>query len=245
VRYGRCLFITMALPSFSVHGDVVDNYLILAHWMDATAKTDIFLAPVRVVCQNTLMMAQSRAREHIRLTSGPDVRERMAEQLTARVRDAQAELEMVRLQCERLAEREASAKDTAEVLNAAYPSSRARREAALELFNGAGTGMDVATASGTLWGLYNAELENFRDDDTQLRAAYSVLFGARRAAIERAFVAAVRCSQRATGKAQMRSALLRERPANPLSSSGEVERRRLQMEQFLRRLQGSRIASDR
>src|SRR5262249_43576724 len=112
-------------------GDVVNNYLIVAHWMDATAKTDIFLAPVRVVCQNTLMMAQRRAREHVRLTSGPDVRERMVEQLTARVRAAQAEAATVRLQCERLAERVASPQDTLEVLNAAYPSNRARREAAL------------------------------------------------------------------------------------------------------------------
>src|SRR5215204_2739059 len=102
VRYGRCLFITLRLPSFDVHGDVVDNYLILAHWMDATATTEIILAPVRLVCQNTLTMAQSRARERIRLTSGQDVRERMADQLTTRLRNAQANAAIVRFQYERL-----------------------------------------------------------------------------------------------------------------------------------------------
>jgi hypothetical protein len=49
-------------------------------------------------------------------------------------------------------------------------------------------------------GLFNAvaELENFRDGDTLNQAAYSVLFGLRGAAMERAFSAAVLRTKRAT-----------------------------------------------
>lgn len=41
---------------------------------------------------------------------------------------------------------------------------RRRREMALSLFEGDGTGMDTPAAKGTLWGLYNAvtETENYR-----------------------------------------------------------------------------------
>jgi hypothetical protein len=195
VQCGRCLFITMQMPSFGVRGDVVNSYLILAHWMDARGTTEIFVAPVRVVCQNTLMMAQRRARHRITLAQGADVRERMAQRLASAVRNGEREGQRIGGLLERLADQEATASNVAAVLEAAYPSSEARRQTALELFNGDGTGMNVPAARGTLWGLYNAvaELENFRDDDTLEGAAYSVLFGARGAAIQRAFDAAVRC----------------------------------------------------
>jgi hypothetical protein len=178
-----------------VRCDALDNYLVLAHWMTPDARTEVFEAPVRVVCQNTLMMAQRKASERIVMTPGPDVRERMAESLTRAVRRAQERSEIVRAQCEALADRRATAEDTVSVLEAAFPADPTRRAATMELFEGAGTGMDTPAARGTLWGLYNAiaELENFREGDTLKQAAASVLFGERGAAIERAFDAALRC----------------------------------------------------
>jgi hypothetical protein len=192
VRRGRCLFITTKLPSFSVRGDAVDSYLILAHWMDASGTTEIFVAPVRVVCQNTLLMAHRRARHHIKLVQGADSRERLREHLGSIVGRGEREAQRMATVFERLADREASPSDISAVLEAAYPSNTAARRAAQDLFNGEGAGMQVAAANGTLWGLYNAvaELENFRDDDTLKGAAYSVLFGARGATIQRAFSAA-------------------------------------------------------
>jgi len=221
VRYGRILFITMRMPSFDVRGDVLDSYLVLAHWMDATGMTEIFVAPVRVVCQNTLMMARRLARQQITLTHSRHVREHMAERLRSAVRDLEARTARLREACERLADKEADESDVAAVLTAAYPSSLAPRRAARELFNGAGTGMELAAARGTLWGLFNAvaELENFRDGDTLNQAAYSVLFGLRGAAMERAFSAAVLRTKRATphtrSVAEMRGRQGGTRPTPP------------------------------
>jgi hypothetical protein len=95
------------------------------------------------------------------------------------------------------------------VLEAAYPSSPRRRRAELGLFNGEGTGMGSVAARGTLWGLFNAvaELENYRDDDTRDTAAYSVLFGARGAAIAHTYSAALARCRRSTFAAEAPSSL--------------------------------------
>ncbi|HEY2595366.1 MAG TPA: DUF932 domain-containing protein [Chloroflexota bacterium] len=111
VRYGRCLFIAMQLPSLAVRGDSVSNYLIAAHWMDASGMTEIFTAPVRVVCQNTLMLAKRHARQRISLEQGPDVRERLAEKLAFAVRNGKGEAARLQQRFESLADREAAEAD--------------------------------------------------------------------------------------------------------------------------------------
>lgn len=218
---GRCLFITTQLAPFDVRGDALDNYLILAHWLDQTGRTEVFLAPVRVVCQNTLRMAQQRASQRIVLTAGGDVRQRMAESLTLGVRSAQEYAATLRATCLRLADRRATPEDALSVLQAAFPTEQVRRTAAMELFDGAGTGMDQPATRGTLWGLYNAvaELENFREGDTLEQAASSVLFGSRGSAIQRAFAAAVRrCAAPSTDVPHVAEALQRE-PGSTASRS--------------------------
>jgi hypothetical protein len=72
-----------------------------------------------------------------------------------------------------------------------------RREAALDLFNGAGTGMDTPAAKGTLWGVWNAivETEDRRKGrpgpDQDANIAFENLFGLRAKAKERGFDAAM------------------------------------------------------
>jgi hypothetical protein len=202
VYRGRCLFITLQLPAFDVRGDPVENYLVLAHWMDPTGTTEVFQAPVRVVCQNTLRMAQSRATQRVTLTTGCDIRERMGELLALAVRCAKDPRSVNQLA--QLANRYVDVDDVNAVLEAAYPSNDGLRAAARELFEGAGTGMDVPAARGTLWGLYNAvaELENFREGDTLEQAARSVLFGDRGKTIQRAHFAAVRASLQARARSR-------------------------------------------
>jgi hypothetical protein len=193
---GRCLFVTTKLPSMDVRGDILENYLVLAHWMDPSGRTEVFHAPVRVVCQNTLRMAQRLASERVILSADRDVRERLAESLKLAIGTASEHAATLQAQCIALAQRDATRAAVAWVLQAAFPADRARQAAAMELFEGAGTGMDTPAARGTLWGLYNAvaELENFREGDTLKQAAASVMVGARGAAMKRAFAAALECS---------------------------------------------------
>jgi hypothetical protein len=195
---GRCLFVTTRLPSIDVRGDTLNNYLVLAHWMDPSNKTEVFHAPVRVVCQNTLRMAQRLSNDRDVLSADLNVRDRLAETLKLAIRGASQQAATLQEQCTTLAQRGATPLDIAWILRAAFPSDRPRRAAAMELFEGAGTGMDTLAARGTLWGLYNAiaELENFREGDTLKQAAASVMFGARGAAMKRAFAAALQCCTR-------------------------------------------------
>ena len=66
-----------------------------------------------------------------------------------------------------------------------------RRAAALELFDGRGTGMDLPATQGTAWGLYNsvAELEDYRRGRGDASIARDALFGGRAATKARAFEA--------------------------------------------------------
>jgi hypothetical protein len=67
-----------------------------------------------------------------------------------------------------------------------------RRLAAVELFAGAGTGIDLESRKGTLWGLYQsvAQLEDRRRGAGEPRSMTSVMLGARGQTIDRAFDAA-------------------------------------------------------
>ena len=71
-----------------------------------------------------------------------------------------------------------------------------RRQAALDLFKGRGTGMNMASMAGTAWGLYNAvvEVEDWRGgargNDADARAS-AILVGERAEAKGRAWTAAV------------------------------------------------------
>jgi hypothetical protein len=79
--------------------------------MDASGMTEIFTAPVRVVCQNTLMLAKRHARQRISLEQGPDVRERLAEKLAFAVRNGKGEAARLQQRFESLADREAAEAD--------------------------------------------------------------------------------------------------------------------------------------
>jgi hypothetical protein len=214
LQEGRCLFITTELPSFDVRGDEVQNYLILAHWMAPGYPSQAFQSPVRVVCMNTMRLAERLASERMRLEHTSGVKDRMAAGLTGVVARAVPRSEGIKHAFERMARHQVTGTEAQEVVQAAYPEPprpgnapvhemrdrwnryeidaqlvRAQRAAALDLFAGAGTGMDRDATRGTMWGLYNAivELENYRQGGTDAQAATEVLVGDRAAVMQRAF----------------------------------------------------------
>lgn len=191
LQRGQCLFLTMRLNTREVRGDPVANYLVLAHWMSAHRTSAVFLTPVRVVCSNTLRFAEHRARVRIDLAPTVGLRERIAEQLPLAIRGAHMRSFSLHSQFELMAGRRLTTAEAASVAAAAYPDDSSLRQAALDLFDGAGRGMDHPAARGTVWGLYNAiaELENFREGDTDAQVASDVLFGSRAIAMGTAFEA--------------------------------------------------------
>ncbi len=70
LNLGREVFISVRLPGFKVGKDDHDNYLILWAPWDGLHAYRVFTAPVRVVCQNTLMMALELAGECFKVTHG-------------------------------------------------------------------------------------------------------------------------------------------------------------------------------
>ena len=189
LRQGRCLFVTMALDTYAVRGDEVRTYFVLAHWMDPRRTSVAFLTPVRVVCSNTLQMAERMSQTRVDLAPTSGVRDRIEECLRQLVHDSLTQSMSLRGVFQEMAGRTVSRAEAWAVAASAYPDDDALRRAALDLFDGAGTGMDHPAARGTAWGLYNAiaELENFREGDTDAEVAFDVMFGNRRAVMQRAF----------------------------------------------------------
>jgi hypothetical protein len=188
---GRCLFLTMRLETYGVRGDGVSTYLALAHWMAPNRTSVALLTPVRVVCSNTLRLAERMSQARIDLAPTRGVRDRIAECLRQVVDRSRTQSMMLRQVFQGMADRTVSRAEAWTVVATAYPDDDVLRRAALDLFDGAGTGMDHPAASGTAWGLYNAiaELENFREGGTDAEVALDVLFGDRCAVMQRAFEA--------------------------------------------------------
>jgi len=138
----------------------VRNYLVLAHWMAADHVSMAFVSPVRVVCSNTLRLAERMAQVRVDLAPTGGVRERVAEHLQQALSRTQRQSILIRSAFDRLAARSVDATEAASVLAATYPNDDGwLRRAVLHLFHGVGRGIDHPAARGTLWGLYNA-IEN-------------------------------------------------------------------------------------
>ena len=193
ISRGECMFITMRMGDYAVRGDRVRQYLVLAHWMSARRISGAFISPVRVVCSNTLMAAERMASCQLDLRPVPGLREGIGKDLDALVDRAQMSGYKLRKSFERMADRSIGRAEAAVVASAAYPNDVALRQAAMRLFDGAGTGLDLPATRGTLWGMYNAvaELENFRGGGTEDDIATDILFGRRAMVMGAAFNAAL------------------------------------------------------
>ena len=55
------IFITAQLKPLTLMGDKIDNYLVFSHSHDGLNAVKVFVTPVRVVCNNTLTLAQDSA----------------------------------------------------------------------------------------------------------------------------------------------------------------------------------------
>jgi hypothetical protein len=225
MREGRCLFVSARLPSFEVFDDQVDNYLILAHWMEPDVASQVFLAPVRVVCMNTMRLADSMATHRLRVVHSHGAAIELAAQLKAAVATAEGRSAAIKEAFASLAAHRVEGSGLSHVLFRAYPEPakptadarpevmtarsqryveeldavKHRRAAVIELFDGAGRGMEHPAAAGTYWGLYQAivETENFRPSSSDAQAATSVLIGARSEVMRRAFASALELCQAA------------------------------------------------
>lgn len=181
---GEKMFITAKLGKVDVAGDEMDNYLFaLADW--GGGAMHVMLTPVRVVCQNTVVMGFSQAITRIGIVHVQGARERLADALANMSGKARVQTQKMADAFERMARKKIDEKTALEVLNQVYEPYRledypehrwyyyedrneriaSARDLAWQLFNGAMTGYNQATA-GTAWGLFQAvvEVENYGVD---------------------------------------------------------------------------------
>lgn len=230
LREGKLFLLTAKLNPIDVIGDRVQMYLGLHTWMDGLTASTALTSGVREVCMNTVQMAHASAKQMIRFNHDRWILDRMGRWMADVIDNAEHGLPalaeaMTALASYRL---QAPKAEVLHVLTNAYPTPvrpeadptwskeytelrlkkwdqearliTDRRQAALELFKGRGTGMDSKAAAGTAWGLYNAvvEVEDWRGgargNDADARAA-AVLVGERAEAKGRAWTAAVDVAQ--------------------------------------------------
>jgi hypothetical protein len=186
--HGERGFVTFRLPAIDVKGDEVEMYLGATYSFTTAATAEVW--PLRVVCANTLRMAQARAQAQYRIVHDESARARMADWLRDAYAEAESKTDLLREAFVLLAGTKATTAQAKRVIREAYPDPtvprgdapaevvehrmkrweyrRSRRivfrEGAFELFQGAGRGMDSKAAKGTLWGVVNAvvETENYR-----------------------------------------------------------------------------------
>lgn len=212
---GETMFVSTKLPTLDVKGDEIDNYLLLVSPMTGNDSIQIRVAPVRVVCQNTLMAAKAASTETYRIVHDEHAQERLQEWLKLVYEHALDRMQAMQRSFVRMAETQISSADADNIIEMTYtmPALPARncpepiyaermaihqihsgrlekrREAARELFEGKGMGSDTKAARGTVWGAYNAitELENYGGQGKIAAKAESALTGARADVMEKAY----------------------------------------------------------
>ena len=143
-------------------GDEVEVHVVLAHAHDGTLAVRAMITPVRTVCANTLAAGIREAQAIVRVQHRGD--------MAARLEDAASTLAQVRAELAKrgdlwramAATQVASEAMAIDYLGAVYGQdqgdfAKGRRLAPLmDRFNGGAPGSDLATASGTVWGLLQA-----------------------------------------------------------------------------------------
>ena len=162
---------------FNLGGDKINQYLLLASSADGSLATQARLTSVRVVCNNTMQIAQNSGQAvKVRHSSVFDPSEVMA-----KLGSINAGFKAFQTTAESLARIKLTA-DKAKLFFATIlggttekPSRQAVR--AFQLFDGEGKGSDLESSHYTAWGALNAvtqlvDWENARTDDARIRSAW-------------------------------------------------------------------------
>ncbi len=182
LKDGREMFITVKLPSFDVNGDEHDNYMVMHAPWDGVHAYRVFTTPIRVVCNNTLMLGIEMAGEAFKVKHDGGSEKRLRMWLDGIVQRAEAktkgitetltlmgQVDLPKPDALRLIERALplpnmprmtpsmdTNKKREEAWEIAAKSVRRTREQVTVLYEGMGYGMDIAD---TPYKLYNAGVE--------------------------------------------------------------------------------------
>jgi len=207
LRNGSTIFVSTKLPTIDVKGDEIEMYILVVNPMGGDEAMQIRVTPVRVVCGNTLTMAQSMSSQLFRIRHDINAEANLGGWLGGVMGKAESQVAMMKDALNILADYRVDEKTAKAVLSETYsepnmPRNTApievmkkryehreylserravSREEVMKLFNGAGTGMASIESAGTGYGLYNAicEYEDCAWSKNPISALESTVFGDR------------------------------------------------------------------
>lgn len=168
---GRRIWVLAKLPGEIrvVGDDVVDKFLLLSNSHDGSRSVRVMFTPIRVVCQNTLSMAESR-HPFLSIVHRGDLRERL-ERARRMLRLVNTRYQSIEHDFRTLVKVQMTGNLLKEYLDRLFPSPRDPGRPALEeqlnldlrerakfLFE-CGSGNNLLGARGTLWAAYNGVTE--------------------------------------------------------------------------------------
>lgn len=216
---GSTLFISTKLPTISVKGDEVENYLLLISPMSGSESIQTRVTPIRVVCNNTLMIAKSQSSEHYRIVHDRHAVLKLQAALDGVYSRASGRVERFQEIFNLMADKRVTNEELNSFIDAVYvlPTQPdvddleldiaagkiagweqscqwylKRRELVLADFEGQGVGSDSKAFKGTLWGAYNAvaEVEGYSRSSNPKSRSQDILMGYRGGVIEKAYTQA-------------------------------------------------------
>ncbi|MBZ5563615.1 MAG: DUF932 domain-containing protein [Acidobacteriia bacterium] len=189
--HGECVWVLAKLPTdIRVAGDDISNkFLLLSNSHDGNSSVQIKFTPIRVVCENTLIMA---------LSQGPTLRVLLTKDMHRRLREAERTLGLINRRFEDIEKEfqemvkvQLNSSKLEEYLGLVFPNPEDEENAEArknvrkdrgwaEYFFENGKGNRAQNVSGTLWAAYNEVVEyndhraTRQNDDRRLN---SVWFG--------------------------------------------------------------------
>ena len=204
---GKTFFFSVELPLIDVNGDKVRQFILICPTYDGNTALPVIVTGVRVECWNTLMAAKDSAMFSYKIEHRAGVEEGFRKTIafvhSESVKRAAIQGDAYR----RMSSFRMPLKLAIAIIEQIYPSppepqpyrvdgvtanqlkqyeyytryAEETRETVMELYKGAGTGMDMKATAGTAWGLFNAvcEWENYRRYRTLTSRGVEILRGGR------------------------------------------------------------------
>lgn len=171
--------------------DPVKKYLTMVTRHDGGGSTVLALTPIRIVCQNTLVMVMNGKQNYwtFKIRHSGNTEQKISNIIASSVPMIQEAYQVGMDNFKLLAKTKAEAKDTKEVVGILIPKTQkmdslddmhTRTQARVELLQNLmfhGTGQELGSAAGTLWGLYNGVTEYYthqygKNDDSRFRSNF-------------------------------------------------------------------------
>lgn len=161
---GRKVWMLARMPEYSILGDAVEPYLLFSNSHDGSSSVKVSLTPIRVTCQNALVMAIAKATRQFSFIHKGSISEKFHEaQIT--LTNAKKYNEELADEAERLAKVKITGEQLKKFMDAMFPiedkaeytERKARNQVYLrEAFIRAHNMDDLGNIKWTAYGLYNA-----------------------------------------------------------------------------------------